>query len=163
MTTPARPLGWAPWRAPLALVGCLAAGLAWSASDLKGVTDPTRPPPGLFRPAPGAKGTGPAAALAPDAASAASVAASAASAPAPHTLRLQAIRHNGASGGGVAMIDGQLIELGGRVPGGWTLSAMNSDEVWLSGPAGQRRLTLLGGDTQTDKPRAASGRRARKE
>ena len=61
------------------------------------------------------------------------------------------------------MIDGQLIELGGRVPGGWTLSAMNSDEVWISGPAGQRRLTLLGGDTQTDKPRAASGRRARKE
>ena len=78
-------------------------------------------------------------------------------------MRLQGIRHNGASGGGVAMIDGELIELGGPVAGGWTLSAMSSDDVLLTGPAGQRRLTLLGDDTATDKPRAAKGRRNRKE
>lgn len=155
------------WAALFCVVGAGLAASALAAGDLKGVSDPTRPPPGLFRPASGAPvgapamgGTAPASA---SAALAAASAASAASAPAPRALRLQAIRHNGASGGGVAMIDGELVELGGRLAGGWTLSAMNSDEVWITGPAGQRRLTLLGGDTQTDKPRAASGRRARKE
>lgn len=147
----------------LAPLGCV--GLVHAASDLKNIADPTRPPPGLYRPASVAAGmpgtTTPAPAVA--AASVASDAAPALAAPPPRGMRLQAVRHNGPSGGGVAMIDGELIELGGRVPGGWTLSAMNSDEVWLTGPAGQRRLTLMGGDTSTDKPRAAKGRQARKE
>lgn len=144
--------------APLGLLG-----QAGGAVDLKNIADPTRPPPGMYRPAPSAAGMAPAAPAASAAASAASSAASAVVAPAPRAMRLQAVRHNGPSGGGVAMIDGELIELGGRVPGGWTLSAMNSEEVWLTGPAGQRRLTLMGGDTSTDKPRAARGRQARKE
>lgn len=162
MKTPfATPGAWAALLCATFGVGLAASALA--AGDLKGVSDPTRPPPGMFRPAPGAPVGVPGAPGAAVPASAAVAAASAASAPVARPLRLQAIRHNGASGGGVAMIDGALVELGGRLPGGWTLSAMNSDEVWITGPAGQRRLTLLGGDTQTDKPRAASGRRARKE
>lgn len=143
--------------APLGMVG-----QAGGAADLKNIADPTRPPPGMYRPAPSAAGVSPTAPIA-SAASAASSTAPAVAAPAPRTMRLQAVRHNGPSGGGVAMIDGELIELGGRVSGGWTLSAMNSDEVWLTGPAGQRRLTLMGADTSTDKPRAARGRQARKE
>lgn len=142
--------------APLGLLG-----QAGGAVDLKNIADPTRPPPGMYRPAPSA--AAPAASAAAFAAPAASSAASAVVPPAPRAMRLQSVRHNGPSGGGVAMIDGELIELGGRVPGGWTLSAMNSEEVWLTGPAGQRRLTLMGGDTSTEKPRAAKGRQARKE
>ena len=155
--------------APLGLLSLLTlVSPALAGIDLKNIADPTRPPPGMYRPAPGTPGaagmaaapsTSPVAAAAP----AASGAASAVAAPVPRGMRLQAVRHNGPSGGGVAMIDGELIELGGRVSGGWTLSAMNSDEVWLTGPAGQRRLTLMGGDTSTDKPRAAKGRQARKE
>lgn len=148
---------WACWLGLWGVTGSAKAGI-----DLKNVADPTRPPPGMYRPVRG----GPsdiAAAPAAAASLGASDAAPAAVAPPPRKMRLQAVRHNGAFGGGVAMIDGELIELGGRVAGGWTLTAMNSDEVWLTGPAGQRRLTLMGDDTSTDKPRAAKARRARKE
>lgn len=135
------------------------------AADARGVSDPTRPPPGVYRPVGAPTGQGQSAPHAPSAQAVATAASAApvASTPSPAPMRLQGIRHNGASGGGVALIDGQLVELGGKVSGSWTLSAMSSDEVWLSGPGGQRRLTLVGGDTQTDKPRAATGRKARKE
>lgn len=148
----------------LTLLITIATSSVHAAAGLQNLGDPTRPPAGMFRPLPGGAHVQAATnAAPPPAAASAASAVSAAPAPAPRVMRLQAIRHNGASGGGIAMIDGELIALGGYVSGGWTLSAMNSDEVWLTGSAGQRRLTLLGGDTSTGKPRAVTGRRTRKE
>ena len=117
---------------PLLLVQ---ASSTW-AFDLKGLADPTRPPAGVMQLS--ASGV-------PAGGAVAAAAASAASAPtAIVPQRLQAIRVDPHDGHGVALIDAQLVELGGHLPGGWTLVALNAQGVDLRGPTGVLHLGLLG-------------------
>jgi hypothetical protein len=124
------------------------------ANPLLGLSDPTRPPPGLVKAAPGAPG-----AAAPEAASAAS-----APPPPPREpeLVLQLVRIDPVTGRGVALINDQLLEPGARIEG-WTLLALSPNEVVLQGPRGRLRLSLLGTQVIERNPKSAQSRRGRKE
>jgi hypothetical protein len=153
-------------RLPLTLAHLSAAGLltlcAWGgsglvhANPLQGLSDPTRPPPGLAK-ADRAGASG--AAAAPEAASAAS-----APPPPPRepVLVLQLVRIDPASGRGVALINDQLLEPGARIEG-WTLLALNPNEAVLQGPRGRLRLSLTGPQVIERNPKSAQSRRGRKE
>jgi len=141
-----------------------AGSLAWigggsglvHANPLLGLSDPTRPPPGLAK-ADRAGASG--AAAAPEAASAAST-----PPPPPRepVLVLQLVRIDPASGRGVALINDQLLEPGARIEG-WTLLALNPNEAVLQGPRGRVRLSLTGEQLSEPNPKSAQSRRGRKE
>lgn len=147
----------------LAPVGLLALCVlfAWcgtalaQANPLLGLGDPTRPPPGLAK----ADRLGAAGAASPEAASAAS-----APPPAPREpdLVLQLVRIDPAAGKGMALINGQLIEPGGRIEG-WTLLALSSNDAVLQGPRGRLRLSLTNAQVIERNPKSAQSRRGRKE
>ena len=157
-----------------ALVVLLAAGTAATAgfahaASLQGLSDPTRPPPGVAR-SDKASAANPGrtdGATGAQAASAAALSASAASqaaAPKPQPLRLQAIRFDERNGRSVALVNDVLLEPGARLKeGGWQLVAIGRHDVVFQGPRGRVRLSLLG-DSQIDKtPAGASPQRGRKE
>lgn len=138
----------------LALCACGGMGLA-QANPLLGLTDPTRPPPGLVK----ADRAGVPGAATPEAASAAS-----APPPAPReaVLVLQLVRIDPVTGRGVALINDQMLEPGARIEG-WTLLSLSSNEVVLQGPRGRLRLSLTGPQVIERNPKSAQSRRGRKE
>lgn len=151
-----------------ALVVLHAAGTAGfaHAASLQGLSDPTRPPPGVAR-SDKASAANPGrtdGATAAQAASAAASSASQAAAPKPQPLRLQAIRFDERNGRSVALVNDVLLEPGARLKeGGWQLVAIGRNDVVFQGPRGRVRLSLLG-DSQIDKtPAGASPQRGRKE
>lgn len=124
----------------------------------KGVSDPTKAPPGvMLQPKDGTPEA---------AASAASSASQADEVKAkPIVLTLQAIRYDVATGQAVAMINDELVQVGGKVEGMSVVSISRNVAV-LKGSSGMRRLTLLdeeetGSESKSDKSQAA--RRGRKE
>ncbi len=132
---------------------------AWCGSTLAqtnpllGLGDPTRPPPGLGK-------TDRLGAMAAGAA-----ASDAASAPPPRRepeLVLQLVRIDPVGGKGMALINDQLIEPGGRIEG-WTLVALTSNDAVLQGPRGRLRLSLTGAQVIERNPKSAQSRRGRKE
>lgn len=135
------------------------AALAW-ANPLLGLSDPTRPPPGLIKAAAGGGG-----AATPEAASAPE-AARAASAPAPEpaqaVLVLQLVRVDAQPSRSVALINGQLMAPGARIEG-WTLVSVAPNEAFLQGPRGRLRLSLTGEQVIENRPKSAQSRRGRKE
>lgn len=139
----------------------LACLLPWAvtagAQPLKGVGDPTRPPPGVMLRLPGG------AAGDAQAASAASAAASAASAVsvvrAPVVLSLTAIRYEASSGSGGALINDKWVQVGDKVSG-LTVMAITREDVLLKGPYGGQRLTLF---SSTDQPASKSDRPHRRD
>lgn len=137
------------------------------AASLQGLSDPTRPPPGVARSDKAAAANPGRAEGAPGAALAASGAASSASqaaAPKPQPLRLQAIRFDERNGRSVALVNDVLLEPGALLrEGGWQLVAIGRHDVVFQGPRGRVRLSLLG-DSQIDKtPTVAVPQRGRKE
>lgn len=151
-----------------ALVVLLAAGTAATASfahaaSLQGLSDPTRPPPGVAR-SDKAAAANPGRTDVVTAAQAAASAASQAAAPKPQPLRLQAIRFDERNGRSVALVNDVLLEPGARLKeGGWQLVAIGRNDVVFQGPRGRVRLSLLG-ESQIDKtPAGASPQRGRKE
>jgi hypothetical protein len=152
----------------LALIGLLAlcvlfawCGMALAQTNpLLGLGDPTRPPPGLAKAERlGATGTtGATGVAAPEAASAAS----APPAPREPELVLQLVRIDPVGGKGVALINDQLLEPGGRIEG-WTLLGLTSNEAVLQGPRGRLRLSLTGAQVIERNPKSAQSRRGRKE
>lgn len=138
------------------------AGFAHAAS-LQGLSDPTRPPPGVAR-SDKASAANPGRTDGATAAQAAASAASQAAAPKPQPLRLQAIRFDERNGRSVALVNDVLLEPGARIKeGGWQLVAIGRNDVVFQGPRGRVRLSLLG-ESQIDKtPAGASPQRGRKE
>lgn len=128
-------------------------GSASGADDLTGIGDPTRPPPGVMVKRNGTPG----AAGAPgEAASGASVPDDDAQ-PKPVELSLQAIRFIPDTGHAVAMINGELVEVGDTVTGMRVMTISRTVTV-LKGPGGLRRLTLeLDSDESNSKPTSGEG------
>lgn len=144
------------------LVLSLPMAVTVGAQELKGIGDPTVPPPGVMTRQAGPHGG---AASAPgnaaSAVEASAPAASAVQAP-PMLLAVAAIRYEADSGVGVALINERLVRVGETVAG-MTVTAITRDEVVLKGPAGGRRLTLF---PSTEQPGIKSDRqhkRGRKE
>lgn len=140
----------------LALGACgLVAEAQAQPNPLLGLSDPTRPPPGMSK----AAGPGTAAVAASDAGSAAS-----APPPPPREpqLVLRLVRVDPASGRGMALINDQLLEPGARIEG-WTLVGVNANEAILQGPRGRLRLSLTGDQVIERNPKSAQSRRGRKE
>jgi hypothetical protein len=124
------------------LMGVFAAGSLYAQQDpLKGIGDPTRAPAGVAgkQSIGGARGSAVAAA---QGASGASSPDGEAEKPKPVVLTLQAIRYDPGNGQAVAMINDELVEVGGKVSGLSVVSISRNVAV-LKGPAGQRRLALL--------------------
>ena len=125
--------------------------------DLKGIGDPTRPPPGLMV-KPGQAGVP----AAPSGASGASGVAgssgeAAAEKPRPVKLALQAIRYDLDTGDAVAMINDELVQVGSKVAGMSVVSISRHGAV-LKGPSGTRRLRLLSDEAEEEvDPKPASG------
>jgi hypothetical protein len=144
------------------LLGLLWLGMTVGAEPFKGVSDPTRPPPGVMRQqdagaaaSPGNPGAG------VNGAAAAASAASAAEPPLP-ALLLNAIRFDNASGIGMALLNGVSVMAGDKVAGR-TVVAIERDAVLLKGPGGTQRLTLLP-ELDTTRPiKARAAARGRKE
>jgi hypothetical protein len=134
------------------------------ANPLLGLSDPTRPPPGLVK-IERAVGVGAEVAQGAQGASAPSSAASPASAPAAPRetpLVLQLVRTDQATGRGMALINNQLLEPGARIQG-WTLVSLGSHEAFLQGPKGRLRLSLTGAQMIERNPKSEPLRRGRKE
>lgn len=138
--------------------------------DLRGVGDPTKPPPGVVvRQSSGAGRALPAedaasAAAVAEAAAAAASAAAAAQAEAEVTakaLALTGIRVNLDSGEGVAVVGEEVVKVGDKVHG-LTVVSITHDTVVLKGPAGTRRLTLPDVIDQSRAP-ARAAKRGRKD
>ncbi|MBI2749359.1 MAG: hypothetical protein HYX43_08510 [Burkholderiales bacterium] len=115
--------------------------------DLRGVGDPTRPPPGVMLKQFGAAGgsapadAGAVAALGGVAAAApAASAASAAESPF-HGLSVTSIRIDLATGEGVAVVGDDVVKVGDKVRG-MTVIEITHDTVVLKGQAETRRLVL---------------------
>lgn len=152
------------WRA----LACAAAGalaVTGGAEPLKGVGDPTRPPPGLMPDAGRADGggRGPGVALTGLGAQATAAAASAAQAGAGKAtfgpLVLQAIRYDAFAGQGLALISGQWVQAGERVHG-MRVQSVSRDAVVLKGQGGLKRLSMSPQPDQTRPdagPAASSG------
>jgi len=132
--------------------------------DLRGVGDPTKPPPGVLARQLGGGGASAddaaAAAAAVAAASAASAAAAEASAEA-KALALTGIRINLGSGEGVAVVGDEVVKVGDKVRG-MTVVSITHDTVELKGPAGARRLKLPDVIDQSRAP-ARAAKRGRKD
>lgn len=150
----------------LGLVALLPLAAVSAEPDLRGVGDPTKPPPGvLARQLGGAGGSMPA----DDAAAAAAVAAAASAASAAaaeaaaesKALALTGIRINLGSGEGVALVGDEVVKVGDKVRG-MTVVSITHDTVELKGPAGARRLTLPDVIDQSRAP-ARAAKRGRKD
>ncbi|MGQ0598630.1 hypothetical protein [Aquabacterium sp.] len=134
--------------------------------DLRGVGDPTKPPPGVLARQLGGAGSGvpaddaAAAAAVAAAASAASAAAAEAAAEA-KALALTGIRINLGSGEGVAVVGDEVVKVGDKVRG-MTVVSITHDTVELKGPAGARRLKLPDVIDQSRAP-ARAAKRGRKD
>lgn len=136
--------------------------------DLRGVGDPTKPPPGVLARQLGGAGSGvpaddaAAAAAVAAAASAASAAAAEAEAAAEaKALALTGIRINLGSGEGVAVVGDEVVKVGDKVRG-MTVVSITHDTVELKGPAGARRLKLPDVIDQSRAP-ARAAKRGRKD
>lgn len=122
----------------LATAGALAA--AWTrAADVIVLPDPTRPPNAVLR-AMNAKHTG-AMPAAPQGAAEAASGASAPTRPAKREARLTSVRVSANGYDNVALIDGRLVQAGGRV-GDSTVVSIDDNGVVLRGPKGPQRLSL---------------------
>ncbi|TAK92920.1 MAG: hypothetical protein EPO09_14260 [Aquabacterium sp.] len=152
----------------LVLLGLMAL-LPWPALsgevDLRGIGDPTRPPPRVVARQAGAGGAGSGspevdAVAAAAAASAASAAAAEAEATA-RALTLSGIRINLDRGDGVAVIGDEVVKVGDKVHG-MTVVSITHDTVELKGPTGARRLTLPDVIDQSRAP-ARAAKRGRKD
>lgn len=146
-------------RAALRIPTWMAVSLLWlsplianaTEPDLRGVSDPTRPPPGVMLKQSGATaGSTPAEAIAATAAattaSGAVAAASAASAPsapesALHGLGVTSIRIDLGSGEGVAVVGDEVVKVGDKVRG-MTVIDITPDTVVLKSKTETRRLVL---------------------
>lgn len=132
--------------------------------DLRGVGDPTKPPPGVLARQLGGGGASAddaaAAAAAAAAASAASAAAAEAAAEA-KALALTGIRINLGNGEGVAVVGDEVVKVGDKVRG-MTVVSITHDTVELKGPAGARRLKLPDVIDQSRAP-ARAAKRGRKD
>jgi len=132
--------------------------------DLRGVGDPTKPPPGVLARQLGGGGASAddaaAAAAAVAAASAASAAAAEAAAEA-KALALTGIRINLGNGEGVAVVGDEVVKVGDKVRG-MTVVSITHDTVELKGPAGARRLKLPDVIDQSRAP-ARAAKRGRKD
>ncbi|MBI3382507.1 MAG: hypothetical protein HY019_10925 [Aquabacterium sp.] len=132
--------------------------------DLRGVGDPTKPPPGVLARQFGGGGASAddaaAAAAAVAAASAASAAAAEAAAEA-KALALTGIRINLGNGEGVAVVGDEVVKVGDKVRG-MTVVSITHDTVELKGPAGARRLKLPDVIDQSRAP-ARAAKRGRKD
>lgn len=128
------------------------------AQQLKGVGDPTRPPPGVMLRVPGA-GAGDAQTAAGAASAAASAASAAVVVRVPVALSLTAIRYVADSGAGVALINEKWVQVGEKVAG-MTVTAITREDVLLKGPSGGQRLTLF---SSTDQPASKSDRQTKRD
>ena len=150
------------WLALLALLPLLAMS---AEPDLRGVGDPTKPPPGVWaRQLGAAVGTSPEDAASAAAAAAAASAASAAAAEAEATARaltVTAIRIDLATGEGVAVVGEDVVKVGDKVRG-MTVVAITHDAVQLKGPTESRRLVLPDVIEQS-RAAARAAKRGRKE
>lgn len=147
----------------LGLVALLPLAAVSAEPDLRGVGDPTKPPPSVVsRQLGGAGGALPAedAASAAAAASAASAAATEAEVTT-RALTLTGIRINLGNGEGVALVGDEVVKVGDKVRG-WTVVSITHDTVELKGPAGARRLTLPDVIDQSRAP-ARAAKRGRKD
>lgn len=136
-------------------------GAASYADEIKGLSDPTRPPPGLMPPPAGQAGDPSARGMQ------AEPAASAASAPPPEVaLSLDAIRYSETSGEAVALINEELVRPGDKVAN-MTVLSIAPNEVLLKGAAGVKRLKLLpSADEAASQPapkKVGAAKRGRKE
>lgn len=150
----------------LGLVALLPLAAVSAEPDLRGVGDPTKPPPSVVSRQLGGAGGAGGALPAEDAASAAAAAsaASAAAAEAEVTTRaltLTGIRINLGNGEGVALVGDEVVKVGDKVRG-WTVVSITHDTVELKGPAGARRLTLPDVIDQSRAP-ARAAKRGRKD
>lgn len=136
------------------------AGLG-SAQDLKGISDPTRPPASLIAKRAGASASEPAMSASAAEAASAAVAAAAASAAAARAINLAAIRYDVGRSEGLALINGEWVHVGDKVHG-MSVMSITQDAVLLSGAKGVRRLKLFEEPEDLSKP-ARTARRGRKE
>ncbi len=147
------------WLALLALLPLLAMS---AEPDLRGVGDPTRPPPGVW-----AHQLGAATGSSPEEAASAAAAASAASAAAAEAeataraLTVTAIRIDLATGEGVAVVGEDVVKVGDKVRG-MTVVAITHDAVQLKGPKESRRL-VLPDVIESSRAAARAAKRGRKE
>lgn len=147
--------------------------------DLKGVTDPTRPPPGvMLKMTGGGSGRGArsgagdasaaealsamAAASGASAASGAASAASGADAAKAEILGVSSIRINLSTGEGVAIVGDDVVRIGDTVRGMKVVS-ITASEVQLKGPEGIRKLQLPDVIEQSRATNARAAKRGRKE
>lgn len=113
----------------------------WSrAADVIVLPDPTRPPNAVLR-AMSAKNTG-AMPAAPQASTDVASGASAPARPVKREARLTSVRVSASGHDNVALIDGQLVQVGDRV-GDSTVASIDDNGVVLRGPKGSQRLSLI--------------------
>ena len=132
--------------------------------DLRGVGDPTKPPPSVW-----ARQLGGAGAPADDAASAAAAAAAASAASAAaaeaeataRALTVTAIRINLGTGEGVAVVGEEVVKVGDKLRG-MTVVSITHDTVQLQGPKESRRL-VLPDVIEPSRAAARTAKRGRKE
>lgn len=130
--------------------------------DLRGVGDPTKPPPSVW-----ARQLSSGGASSPEEAASAAAAASAASAAAAEAeataraLTVTAIRIDLATGEGVAVVGEEVVKVGDKVRG-MTVVAITHDAVQLKGPTESRRLVLPDVIEQS-RAAARAAKRGRKE
>ncbi|HEX5355623.1 MAG TPA: hypothetical protein VFW93_05375 [Aquabacterium sp.] len=144
--------------------------------DLKGVTDPTKPPSGVMlkmlgdragrgaRSGSGESGAAEAQAAMPAAsgASAPAAAASGADSSQPDPWAVSSIRIDLATGDGVALVGDELVKVGDTVHG-MKVVAISASEVHLKGPEGIRKLVLPDVIEQSRAKTARAAKRGRKE
>jgi hypothetical protein len=152
-----------------ALLCLLPLASAVDGEELKGVVDPTRPPPGAMRmvqntgrPLTQAEELLAVAAAAQGASAASSPAASASAAEPVAALKLNAIRFDTSGRNSVALINGQVVKPGDEVAGRTVLSIAR-ESVVMKGPSGEKRLSLLADAEQTRPQPARAAKRGRKE
>ncbi len=153
---------------PRAAAVCLAllclVGMVVQAQDLKGIGDPTRPPPGAVISAVDGAAS---AASSPESAASDAEGEQEAAKSRQLDLSLQAIRVDTGEGRAVALINDQLVRVGDTVEA-MRLVSLSRNVAVLKGPTGVRRLTLLpeAEDVNDDKPKtdtARTAKRGRKE
>jgi len=155
---------WARAAAACLVLLCLA-GMVVQAQDLKGIGDPTRPPPGAVLSV--EEGAASAASSPESAASDAEQGEQEAAKPRAPEWSLQAIRVDVRDGRAVALINDQLVHVGDTVEE-MRLVSLSRNVAVLKGRTGTRRLALLpeAEDVNDDKPKtdtARTAQRGRKE
>lgn len=153
------------WLPVLALLPWLPLSAAAGEADLRGVGDPTKPPPSVMARQLGSGSGSPAEEAASAAAAAAAASAAAAEAAeaeaTARALKLTGIRIDVGSGEGVALIGDDVVKVGDKVRG-LTVVSITHDTVELKGPSGARRLVLPDVIDQSRAP-ARAAKRGRKD